>query len=310
MRKLLLGIGLLLLSGCVGGTAQPIDARKFLDAAEGPDVVGVSGTLEKTADEAMERGDFARASQYYQQLTDGNRDDMRLKVKLGDARRRGGDLDTALGLYDTVLKKEPENLDAKEGKALALMYQGEFDQATGIFAEVLKADKKRWRTLNALAIMFVRKQMPDEAMSYFAEALKHSKNNASVLNNVGLTHAINGDPEKAIEALAQASRLAPPKSPLKVQVDMNLALVHGVAGNFDKAENIASQYLQGAALENNLGLYAYLSKDTKLAKSYFNMALTSSPYYYPRAWDNLLKIDSSAGKNKAPALGGKRIKVQ
>lgn len=309
MKRLVISIvGLCLLAGCQGGPA-PLDPKKYLEEAEGPDVQGLGSTLEQTADSAMERGDYLRAVQYYQQLVDTDRENYHYKFKLADARRRAGDLDTAIGGFEVILKKEPENVDALEGKALALLAQGEYDQSAGLFADVMKKDAKRWRTLNALALLFVKRNMPDEAMAYFAEALKYSKNNASVLNNVGLTHAVNGDPDKAIQALDQASRLAPPKSPLKMQIDMNLALVYGVAGNIDKAEAVAGQYLQGAALDNNLGLYAYLANDKKLAKSYFNMALNSSPHYYPRAWENLLKINDSSKKPSFPS-GGKRVKVQ
>lgn len=309
MKRFFLSLlGLSVLTGCVGGTGMPIDAKKYLEEAEGPSIQGVHATLEQTGDNAIERGDYTRAVQYYQQLVDADRDNVSYKLKLADARRRAGDLDTAIGSYDNILKKDEGNLDAKEGKALAIMAQGEFDQAAALFAEIMKKDAKRWRTLNALALLFVHRNMPDEAMAYFAEALKYSKNNASVLNNVGLTHAVNGDSDKAIQALDQATRLAPPKSPLKMQIDMNLALVNGVAGNMDKAEAIAGQYLQGAALDNNLGLYAYLSNDKRLAKSYFNMALNASPHYYPRAWENLLKIDASSKKGSFPS-SGKRIKV-
>ncbi|MFO1243117.1 MAG: tetratricopeptide repeat protein [Rickettsiales bacterium] len=307
--RICLILGFLTLTACVGATPMPIDNKKYLEESEGPKVDGVNDTLEKNADRAMENGNYPQAVQNYQQLVDNAHENMSYKLKLADARRRAGDVDTAVGLYDAVLKKEPGNLDAQEGKALGLMFQGEFDTSAGMLSDIMKADPKRWRTLNALALMFVRRNMPDEAMSYFAEALKYSKNNASVLNNVGLTHAINGDSDKAIEALEQASRLAPNKSALKMQIDMNLALVYGVSGNMDRAEDVAGQYLHGPALDNNLGLYAYLAKDEKLAKSYFNMALTSSPYYYPRAWDNLTKIDSTTKSMKPPALGGKRIKV-
>ena len=86
--------------------------------------------------------------------------------------------------------------------------------------------------------------------------------------------------------MKQASRFS--KAPYqRKQIDLNLAMVHGVSGDFDTARDVAGKYLEGPALDNNLGLYAHLAKDDSLAKSYLNMALTQSPTYYERAWENL-----------------------
>ena len=135
--------------------------------------------------------------------------------------------------------------------------------------------------------------MIPEAMAYYTEALKHSPDNPAILNNVGLSQAADHNFPRAIEALQQAERVSAPDDRRK-EIDLNLALVYGVSGDLDTAKQIASKYLEGPALDNNLGLYAHLSKNDALAKTYFNMALSRSPTYYERAWKNLDIIDSTS----------------
>jgi Flp pilus assembly protein TadD len=108
-----------------------------------------------------------------------------------------------------------------------------------------------------------------------------------VLNNVGLTLAIDKQYDKAIVALQKGVALAPQEGDEKKRLALNLALVYGITGNMAAAEETAKPYLTPAGLDNNMGYYAHLAKDDELAKTYLNMALTKSPVYYQRAWDNL-----------------------
>jgi len=121
------------------------------------------------------------------------------------------------------------------------------------------------------------------------------------LNNVGLSYATDKNYPRALEALKQASRVSKIPSQRK-QIEMNLAMVYGVSGDFDNARDVASKYIEGPALDNNLGLYAHLAKDDALAKSYLNMALTQSPTYYERAWENLDVVNDNTRGDDPDAL--------
>lgn len=255
-----------------------------------PDVLGVNGTLEKQATDAMAMADYRRSSQFYEQLLGSKKgtpkERLRYKIGLAESLRRLGDNENALAAYDALLKEYPKNLDVQEGRALTLMATGKATDAGRAFSDIMKADGTRWRTLNALGILFVSKNMIPEAMAYYGEALKHSPDNPAILNNVGLSQAVDKNYPRAIAALEQASRVAGSGERRK-QVDLNLALVYASSGDVDTAKDIASKYMEGPALDNNLGLYAHLAKDDTLAKTYLNMALSGSQTYYQRAWENL-----------------------
>lgn len=287
------------LSACGKLGQQWIDPDVTFAAFDQPEVKGINDTQEEMAKEAAAAGDFTRAGQFYAQLVGSQKGTpaqiLRYKIGLADANRRVGNNEAALAQFEELHQQNPGNLDIAEERGLALMANGKISDAGRAFSEVLEKDPKRWRTLNAIGILFVTKNMVPEAIAYYTEALNSSPDNAAVLNNVGLSYAIDRNYARGIEALQHASRLS--KTPRqRKQVDLNLAMVEGVSGDLETAREVAGKYLEGAALDNNLGLYAHLAKDDALAKSYLNMALSQSPVYYERAWENL-DVVNDAGRS-------------
>ncbi len=303
ISRILLISTALALTACGQAGQQWFDPDKTFKLFDQPDVKGVNDTQEDMAKDAMKAGDYGRAAQFYQQMIatkKGTPEQMvRYKLGMAEATRRGGDNEAALAMYDEVMKDAPNNVDVMEGRGLALMATGKTVDAGRAFSSVIEKEPKRWRSLNALGILFVTKNMIPEAMAYYTEALASSPDNAAVLNNVGLSQATDRNFPRAIEALQQASRVSKVPSQKK-QIELNLAMVYGVSGDMDNAREIASKYFEGPALDNNLGLYAHLAKDDNLARTYLNMALTQSPVYYERAWQNLDVVGDDARSDNTP----------
>jgi Flp pilus assembly protein TadD len=306
-------LGSLLLSACNGGIA-PIDSKGFLSTLDGPNVPTMEESLTDSAKNAEMQGNFKQAAQFYEQVLAKSPDNKDALLSLADSYRRDGQTDKAIQVYDSLLAKDPDNLGAKEGKGLALIASGDFDTPAVLFEEVMKADAKRWKTLNALGILFTTRNLQTEAQQYFAEALKYHKDNPSILNNLGLSQALNRDFNVSIETLSKGSALAASGSMERKRIDLNLALVHAIAGNLDDAKLMAETYLSGAALDNNLGLYAHLAKDDQMARSYLNKALTDSKVYYAKAWENLEEINNSknipAEKSRKASSKSKAVTVK
>ena len=293
MKKssLLLTVSMALtLTACGEAGKQWWDPDTTFASVGQPDVKGMNDTQEDMAKEAVNNGDFARAAKFYEMLVSSGKGTAeqrhRYKLGLASATRRIGDNERALGMFEALLQDSAADLDAAEGRALTLMATGKTVEASRAFSDIVEKDPKRWRTLNALGILFVTKGMVPEASSYYTEALKYSPDNPAILNNMGLSQAIDKNYKRSIDILDQASRVSKNASQRK-QIDLNEALVYAVANDLDKAHDIAAKYYDGAALDNNMGLYAHLSKDDALAKTYLNMALSQSPTFYERAWSNL-----------------------
>lgn len=314
MKKLsavLLLSSALTLAACDKMGEQWLNPDASFASLDQPKVKGINETQEEMAKEATEAGDYGRAAQFYQLLVasgKGTPDDVRrYKFGMADSTRRLGQGEAALAMFEELYRDYPNDIDIMEGRALTLMATGKTADAGRAFEQVMEKDKKRWRTLNALGILFVTKNMVPEAMAYYEEALNNSPDNAAILNNVGLSYATDRNFSRAIEALQHASRVSKSPSQRK-QIELNLAMVQGVSGNMDAARETASKYMEGPALDNNLGLYAHLAKDDNLAKTYLNMALSSSSIFYERAWENLGVVSNSNREGDALAPAPKASK--
>lgn len=268
-----------------------------------PDVDTVTSALENSAQDAMKNGEFQRSAQFYQQLLDKDANNGSYMVGLADAVRRAGDIAEAEELYQAALDKDPNNLNAQEGLGLSQMAMGNTVESGKTLAKVLERAPTRWRTLNGLGLLFTTKGLTDDSIEYFKEALVHKPRHPSILNNVGLAYAIDGNYTLAVKQLQTAARYTKPDSFQRRQVELNLALVYGLSGDMKQAEVLASKYLEGAALSNNLGLYAFLADDDTLAKSYLNGALSNSPQFYERAWENLNIVEESSNKDTSRGSG-------
>ena len=293
-------LALLLITACdnTTGGAMPIDAKDLLEKMDGPKVEGLTATQIEAAKTAEKKGNYEQAIQIYGQILDREAENTDVAIMLAETLRRNKEFDRTIAGYDLILKKHPENLDAKEGKAITLISKGDFETPLDLVNEVLKQDAKRWKTLNAGGILFVTSEKYDDATKYFSEALRYSPDNISVLNNLGLTQCLKKQYAESIKTLNRASTISGADSNERQRIDLNLALVYAVSGDFEAAQKIASQYLSGAKLSNNLGLYAHLAKNDSLAKTYLNMALTDSPTYYEKAWNNLDSLNNTSPASK------------
>lgn len=286
----------LILAACDPRPQSQVDPAAFLGKlmeSEGPQVDGVDATLLSSAKQAEEKREYQRAVQFYQQLMDKDKDNEVYILGLADNLRRLGQYNEASARYSALIVKNPDNLDALEGKGLCLLNKGDFDDASDLFKEVLAKDSNRWRSLNAAGILFALKEMPKEALSYYDQALKVQPDEPAVLNNVGLTMAMMKNYPHAIDALTRAGRKLLDTDPQKKRADLNLALVYGLSGNMEKAEQVARRHLKESALNNNLGFYAYLADNQELAKAYLNNALSGSAVFYEKAWKNLEAMGGS-----------------
>lgn len=302
MKKNILLFALLTMTACASGP-MPVDPVKLLNSMDGPKVPTMEDSLMASAKNAEAQGDFHQAAIYYQQLLEKKPDNNELAFDLAESYRRSGEPDKAIYLYDQLIAKDPKMLAAKESKGLALIAKDDFKSPAPLFDEVMRTDRTRWKTLNAMGILFATRNLQPEAQQYFNEALKFHPDSASIYNNLGLSQAMNRNFDAAIGSLQKASSLEGAGTLERKRVDLNLALVYATAGRLDDAKAIASNYLTGPTLDNNLGLYAHLAKDDQMARAYLNMALTESKTYYAKAWDNLQDISAEGNDNATPASG-------
>lgn len=288
----------LLLTSCSGSLDKPV-------AESEP--TAVTDTQESQAQAAFSQRDYTRAATLYTLLAKAKPDDADFAFYLGESYRLNGKVDEALKSYRKALDIDKHSLHAKEGMGLALLQKRSFSDAIQTFNEVLKEDASRWRTINALGVAHALQGHLDEASKYYDMALSLSPDNASILNNIGLAYTLSGNATKGADELKKAYSNSDEGSAKRQQITYNLALAYGMLNQEDNAKSTLSPYLSEAEIDNNLGIYALLRNDRKMAKSYLSKALVEQPVFYKKANENLKNLqDFSSPQNDGDSQNGLR----
>ncbi len=296
MKKLLLIFTAISLASCsILPEKNASDTRKkeMDDALASVDVPTIEKTLYDSGQAALASGDSFKAEYYFEQLNKKDPKNDLYKYKYAETLRRRGACAQAIELYSDVLKDKPNDMNSTEGKALCLVSLGDFQKAGPLLTDIIHKDSTRWKSINAAGLIFAVNKKFKEANQYLDLAAEVSGRAPAVLNNQGLVRALVGNYDDAIKILQEASTKSTENPGEKRQIDLNLAMVYGIAKKMDKAEETAKPWLTTPQLYNNMGIYAELSKDSDLARTYLNKALMGTSVYYDKAWDNLEKLNGT-----------------
>jgi Flp pilus assembly protein TadD len=115
-----------------------------------------------------------------------------------------------------------------------------------------------WRLISAEAAILDQLGETDQARRLYRRALDMAPEEPSVLSNLGMSYLLEGD----LRAAEQYMRSAAGQPGADSRVRQNLALVVGLQGRFDEAEEIARRELSPEqARENVAYLRSMLSQD-------------------------------------------------
>lgn len=275
-------LSLLTITACVPAQHQTLSSTK--------NSAPIEGNAFAEAEQYFSARDYAKASSLYKASLASSAQSAELQFKYAESLRLEGKLTEAIAHYQKAMNLNNNFSPAKEGLALAYLQQGDLDASKKLFLMLLEEDASRWRTLNALGVLNALQANKQDAVEYFELASAIAPEEPSILNNIGLSLALTEpDSPDGIEMLQQASRTAS-NSKDKQQIDFNLALAYGLAAQDEKAQLILKEHLSEAAIYNNLGVYASLRNDKKLAHTYLSKALTAKPVFYEKAWENKEKL--------------------
>jgi Flp pilus assembly protein TadD len=135
------------------------------------------------------------------------------------------------------------------GRALA--DAGNFQQALEVLNRAHSQDQPDWRILSVQGAVLDQMGRHADAQRYYASALRLMPDEPSILSNLGLSYALAKNLPQAEATLRRAAE----QNGAEPKVRQNLALVVGLQGRFQDAEQIASKDLSPAEAEANV---AYL----------------------------------------------------
>jgi Flp pilus assembly protein TadD len=180
-----------------------------------------------------------------------NPNDKSIGMSYANALRMTGRNDQALAVMKQVaiIHAKDREVLAAYGKALA--GAGQFEAALDAVRRAQRPDYPDWKLLSAEGAILDQMGQADGARELYRKALDIQPNEPSVLSNLGMSYLLSDD-LKTAETYMRSAAAAPGADS---RVRQNLALVVGLQGRFDEAEQIARQELSSEQAEANV---AYL----------------------------------------------------
>lgn len=211
----------------------------------------------------------------------GQLDDM----SLAKSALQSGDASLAASLFDKVIDKRPNDVDALNGLGAALAMTGEAERARRTYEKAAALSEQSITPLIGLARLDLHARHLDAAIARYERVLARDPGNALASAGLGTAFALKGDEQRAQTIFGQALQLHPgdrmltvdlglamvlggelrkganllltvagePSAPAQARHD--LALAYGLLGNDGAADKILMRDLPRASTDDNLTYY-------------------------------------------------------
>lgn len=234
----------------------------------------------------LESGNLGLAKLHFATALDKTPDIADAYVGLGKISMHSGDYTTALNLFSKASELDKNLLEAIIGQAQALRFDGKMNAAIEKVNSAMTLSPNNVQVLRELALLYDLLGQESLAEALHKEILRLSPDAAAAHNNFGMNQLVLGHYPEAILSFLNAFNIERNSKRIK----NNLATAYALNGNEAKALKIFTDTLGEAAAHNNLG-YLYLTQNKlDLAEDHLKKAINTSPKYYPKAHDNLDKL--------------------
>ena len=194
-------------------------------------------------------------------------------IRYAQALRAIGQRAQAAAVLEQSAVQNPQNRAVLGAYGRALADAGNFQQALDVLDRAHSQDDPDWRVLSVKGAVLDQMGRHADAQRHYASALRLRPDDPSVLSNLGLSYALSKNLPQAEATLRRAAE-QPGAEP---KVRQNLALVVGLQGRFQEAEQIASGDLSpGEAATNVAYLRQMLAQQNAWKKNQRGSPLTPS----------------------------------
>ncbi len=180
-----------------------------------------------------------------------NPKDLSVAMRYASVLQMNGRADQALAVMRKLAIDYPKERQVLAAYGKALASAGELEPALDAVRRAQTPEYPDWKLVSAEAAILDQLGKPGEARLLYRRALDMKPGEASILSNLGMSHLLEGNLKTAEDYMRQAAQAPGADS----RVRQNLALVIGLQGRFQEAEQIARKELSPAQAEANV---AYL----------------------------------------------------
>ena len=164
------------------------------------------------------------------------------------ALRAAGQPDQAVAVVEAGLGYYKNDADLQVAYAKALSSAGRFEQALNVIDDAIDPASPDWNALLVKGAILDQSGRNEEARAAYNQALSFAPNQPSLEANIGLSYAMTNDLGQAEAHLRKAVGM--PGATSKVR--QNLALVIGLQGRFDEAQQLFAAELPADQVEANM----------------------------------------------------------
>ena len=210
-----------------------------------------TGSISRQSGKALDKmssAELSQASAAFGRAYEKNPKDKQAALSHANALRMTGRNDQALAVMRQIAITHPNDREVLAAYGKALAGAGEFDAALDAVRRAQRPDLPDWRLLSAEGAILDQMGQADNARELYRKALDLQPNEPSVLSNLGMSYLLADDLKTAETYMRSAAQSPGADS----RVRQNLALVVGLQGRFDEAEEIARQELSAEQAEANV----------------------------------------------------------
>jgi len=199
----------------------------------------------------MSAGELKSASRSLGDAYASNPGDKPTALRYASVLQMNGDTDQSLAVMRKLAIGYPKDREVLAAYGKALAADGQFEPALDAVRRAQTPEYPDWKLVSAEGAILDQMGSAKDARDLYRRALELKPDEPSVLSNLGMSYLLGGDLRTAESYL----RSAADKPAADSRVRQNLALVVGLQGRFDEAEQIASQELSPDQAQANV---AYL----------------------------------------------------
>lgn len=191
----------------------------------------VTGSIATSRTDVQWRGESQAWGERYRK----NPRDAEAAIGYARALRALDQRNQAAAVLEQAVIENPNNTALLGAYGRALADVGNNQQALEVLSKAHTPDQPDWRILSVQGAVLDQMARHEDARRYYAAALKIAPDEPSVLSNLGLSYALSKELPQAETTLRRATAGGRPDP----RVRQNLALVVGLQGRFQEAEDIA-----------------------------------------------------------------------
>lgn len=245
---------------CLGACESlPGSAKSSGDGDEAPTAVAkpsaVDPQLKLAALQAEAQNNYLEAAQHYQSLLSRDPDNLELALGLARNLRFAGSTPQDIDILNQLIAKRGRTPQLLTELGKSYVSSDQMNLAVPILQEATSLEGATWDSFSTLGVAFDYQGQFERAREEYAQALMLSPRNPDVLNNLALSQAQSGDLDGAIETLGQATD----QTSATPQIRQNLALLLALKGDTAGAERLARKDLPQDMADLNAQYYRYLA---------------------------------------------------